>query len=697
MANLVSQSTKQVPIFRQTRATTRKRVTLSDTETSSTPSTSTTSTTTTTTPQPSPTPQVASSTSSSESAEEDSEKPAKLKPKRKKKKLEPEQAKATEEEEKELEEQDKLKRKKVKPHPKNSTIVSSTSSTTSASTSTTPETVTESSSSEPKSTSSTSTPRVVVSTESSKKSSVDPDSVVSSTAATTSKTPKRVHHPASNHSQTSTSSPVSTSTTVTSAPAAIKKLINSTSDHEYYDDDADEEELQVANKTRKPSDLSAIKLVGLNKWNESVAANHSNASDETKLNLIDDQPNSSPLGARSPSSIVKKISSIIADPKSKHHQRQSTSNSALHNSRQTSSTSKFAYSNPPTTSTMMTPVERNDSMLVQIINQTEPSSNLTLNSSLHQHLDWSKFVKVVFKSAKDNHTIYTVVVNSSELASHPINDWSLELPKLLQRDFENLIEKWSNVFPIDHLMSDLSKIFISKVSSSSPVANSSLTSSLISKLNETFRLQNSNQTATMIPAINKTLISTNLTVSNSLGNVSNITQTPIAPINPISNSTIFNRTIPEAMLSNNSFTLPSPNRFHGSLSFNKSAKASTPKSDLTYLNETAHQELNRSANVTSANSKTLTGQQMINSALERANDTFSNNNNNNNTTTSSDQSNKGNRSAFEMIKDMNSEHAKIEDNLKQQADSLRHFIIVCSVSTVLATSIVVGLILVLTR
>lgn len=122
------------------------------------------------------------------------------------------------------------------------------------------------------------------------------------------------------------------------------------------------------------------------------------------------------------------------------------------------------------------------SMIVQVVNQTElaNSSSSASNSTGGKQLDWSKLVKVVFKSERDNHTLYTLVMNSSELSQHPISDWSHELPALLQRDFEKLVQKWSSVFPMENIMTDLSSILANKlpfnITSRSAGSNSSATS-----------------------------------------------------------------------------------------------------------------------------------------------------------------------------------------------------------------------------
>jgi hypothetical protein len=49
----------------------------------------------------------------------------------------------------------------------------------------------------------------------------------------------------------------------------------------------------------------------------------------------------------------------------------------------------------------------------------------------------------------------------------------------------------------------------------------------------------------------------------------------------------------------------------------------------------------------------------------------------------------------EIIQDLRDENLKLEDDVKEQGSSLRHFIIICSISVVVATSMVVALIVLL--
>lgn len=161
------------------------------------------------------------------------------------------------------------------------------------------------------------------------------------------------------------------------------------------------------------------------------------------------------------------------------------------------------------------------------------------NSSI-EHLDWSKLVKVVFKGSNDNQTSYTVVVNSSELSNHPIKDWSNELPILLRRDFEKLIEKWSNILPSSQLIGDLGKIIVQNITPAVKPVNSSMSLNLITptsllESNGTLnRMTSSNYTshsASNQTMANETIKSTDGQQSYTNGNFTaheqnNITTTP---------------------------------------------------------------------------------------------------------------------------------------------------------------------------
>lgn len=567
-----------------------------------------------------------------------------------------------------------------------------------------------------------------------------------------------------------------TSTTTTTIAASLadknkKSKGNSLigdSEHDYYDDyedDAPNIQAPPDAPNAKPLDLSSIKPVGLDHWNETLATNQSQVSSTERPRVTSlEPPNQSPilvkldtvnqtigaLDPRSPSAqpsggFAKRLSSILSDSKSRPRPTTvspstpttSTSNSGSSSSTTVPSTiSKFAYSKPYSTTTMMTPVTnslRESNLVVQTELMPNQQSLQELNniSVSREHLDWSKLVKVVFKSALDNQTVYTVVMNSSELSNHPINDWSTELPHLLQRDFEKLIQKWSNIFPFYHLMTDLGQIIISKVSTS-PSAN--VSSTLMSKLNETFpinttattstnsSLPHSAQSLAMLasstthkPMTATLLVPTPTSLPYSNANHSSNSDKPLlnttqmASLNSTSpdrsNLTLINLAVTNATESISSNTTTSPQTtmntdtttsmtsasvrpLNISMDYVKSTKPWSSSHDLSKVRSVG---VIAPANVSNPNFVTV-GSIPINDLSDT------------NTTASlktlssvSRQNSHENRSVVEIMRDMNIEHLKIENNVKEQATSLRHFIIICSVSVVLATSLAVAIIVFLLK
>lgn len=282
-------------------------------------------------------------------------------------------------------------------------------------------------------------------------------------------------------------------------------------------------------------------------------------------------------------------------------------------------------------------------------------SNSKLNGSLSNQknvlanvidLDWSKLVKVVFKAGKDNETLYTVIVNSSELSNHPINDWSTEIPQLLSRDFDRLVQKWSNILPPDHLLLDLARIIASKASAS-PVSKN------LAKLNETLAVKNNGSLIEMIFTLDP---------HSEYGAI-------LKPLRDLAEHT--NMTIPILQGSsaptldskNNSFTESSPKSM-STIPFPNTLSTPQPPSD---RNHSSSFKLNAA---TTGTKKPI--------------DTHSNVLN-----TSDGDS----RPYSDIVKEMSAEHVKIEGDVKEQAQSLRYFIIICSVSIVIGTSLVVAIVL----
>lgn len=549
---------------------------------------------------------------------------------------------------------------------------------------------------------------------------------------------------------------------------ARQPIADSSLDHEYYDDDepvvtggGGDSKLAAI---EKPVDFSKVKLVGLDKYNESVAinqsSNHSNVTAKpipksepiipsaatAPLNQIETMPTNDHrlsgelLDSRSPSAqsatggFAKRLTNILTDSKNKLLRPTATTTTTttpLPPTSPSSAVTRFAYSKPYSPATMIAPTEQRhnltaDGMFVQILTSNDSISRLssTLNNSESDNIDWSKLVKVVFKSARDNHTVYTVVMNSSELSNHPISDWSNELPKLLQGDFEKLIQKWSNVFPLDHLMIDLGKIIINKVSAS-PTTNASLsTSPVLAKLNETIPLNGTTHFGGSDSVKHPPLKATPTMFSaNNITNPINVTQTPMASnkttyaqlqshyqnhthlfdLAQANNATALkNSSLPSLTFDTNpSMTSSSPRGLNVSMDYIKSTTPWSSSRDLSNLNETQKRGVllsnnsrafNRSlADTGKTSSQFVTvGSNIVNIAAKPANvsDTLSDGH-----LKAANKDGVEDHHLAEIMKDMNEDHIKLGNDVKEQAGSLRHFIIICSVSVVLAISLIMVLVL----
>lgn len=431
----------------------------------------------------------------------------------------------------------------------------------------------------------------------------------------------------------------------------------------------------TGNKTSSTSELFTLP-------NISKSSNESNLTSQQHKDLDSRSP------ITQSTSLGKRLTTILADSKNKLTKQ-------VTNPPSTTSANRFAYSKQYSTTTMMTPTTTTENVFVQVYNQSDPTHAVRITNST-EHIDWSKLVKVVFKSAKDNHTVYTVVMNSSELSNHPINDWSNELPKLLQNDFEKLISKWSNVFPADHLMTDLSKIIIEKVSAT---PNASIPAHFMAKLNESLVSNHTpfekNSNKSIIHPINLSNVNhTNQSLANSLTN----------QIQPQNNTLLHKngtKSYPDSKVSHPEGSKPDSN---------SGMTLSSPKPSNMHPSDNAKTApyLSSSRDLSDGQKNVIVPakQQGRSPTAERANSTTDSKNYFRNTTihhdtklnsTSVDDVNKGNKTLIEIMRDMNEEHSKLENDVKEQGDALRHFIVVCSVAVVVATSLVVALIVLLMR
>lgn len=688
--------------IRQTRATTRKHTT------STSPGQDTETTTSATTIQPVSSISPAIDNPSTEVESDDVEKD--LMRKNKKKKLEVEEE---EEESDEEAERERARRKKLKLARKNSTI--------------------------------TIAPDVETSTS-------QPIGAGVAKVATSKQTPQVMTSTIASSGDTEISSP-SPKITTTARKHKTPESVTATSPtirqrtHHHHKHIAEDDDLETKDATKRPSlDFSKIKLIGANHSIDGLSTMISNESPEistlpTVLVSTPQTTNASTswvlsknpmsaelftlpnisksfndtnstkhggLDSRSPvsqsSSIGKRLTTIIADTRNKL-MKQSI------NQPSTKAASQFAYSKPYSTTTMVTPLmPTTEGVYVQVINQSDPSQAFRFENAT-EHLDWSKLVKVVFKSAKDNHTVYTVVMNSSELSNHPINDWSNELPKLLKNDFEKLISKWSNVFPVDHLMRDLGTIFIEKVSVRS---NISTPTHIIAKLNESLAINHpSNLTTSIVQKSSdknkapfpSNFISSNLIQGNQLAAHFNATNNTSSD----PSSSILQKPLNDILLHKNNtkshFEIKTSNpedfKFNSSSNMTLSTPKPTDQAKLTTPWSSSSRD--------HSNHLSTDGQKQIiapsSPHVERANSTVTRNHPSNTTvlqnlasnSTSVDDANKGNRSLIEIMNNMNEEHSRLENNVKEQGDSLRHFIVICSLAVVVATSLIVALIVLLMR
>lgn len=349
---------------------------------------------------------------------------------------------------------------------------------------------------------------------------------------------------------------------------------------------------------------------------------------------------------------------------------------------------------------------------------------VTLNETAGQ-LDWSKLVKVTFKSARDNQTIYTVIMNSSELSHHPISDWSSELPGLLKRDFDKLSQKWLHVFP--DLMRDLAGLITNR----HPINGSQFKAHEV----RIHTLESGNQTsslptaapvpsATTLVAPNASHTSLTPHVTSALPTTTSApSPTPGGQVSRTSQSNATNTatsaavTRAETPTTTSSTTIASLAPVGGSSMGSSANQTISPTTASTQ--ERASSQAPQRVGLGGASTSTAEPGVAQNVTVDLAaphRDTSSHLSQQP-TTVMGDQAeperhlNAGlerpsrrpgwpggrNKTVSEIIQDIQDENLKIEDNVKEQGSSLKHFIIICSISTVIATSLVVALIMLLMK
>jgi hypothetical protein len=487
---------------------------------------------------------------------------------------------------------------------------------------------------------------------------------------------------------------------------------------DYYDDYEDEiRDVHLANKlsalTSAPNSTNSVKRykvdapelnqAGSHHGNHSTHLLHqANATSEQTKN------HSLALDGRSPGPLGKRITDMIAE---RTKSRPAGPQPAGTNKPVTFQPSTSTPASIISTTTASAPTIPTPSMIVQATNQT--GSNNTAkgekDANITTHLDWSKLVKVVFKSAHDNHTVHTVVMNSSELSQHPISDWTQELPILLERDFEKLVQKWSSVLPMDWSKDLRDKLTLNIYPNATRSINGTSTSP--SPFNSTLAPgalkshSDVSSTTTMKPLISAVSVANSTTTGYLTGNTNTLsTNQPIA-INSTKPLIVVNSTNqPIAMNSINQPNVMNSTRF--AINATKNATETfDPSRQITKLDKTV-------VNVTTPATTTIRQDQLTNVPKVTASPTSSADFTTASLIEAGKAANKtitqqpqypgrerngdlNDKSIHEVIRNLRNENLKIEDDVREQGSSLRHFIIICSVSVVVATSLMVALIVLL--
>lgn len=392
------------------------------------------------------------------------------------------------------------------------------------------------------------------------------------------------------------------------------------------------------------------------------------------------------LGARSPGgpaqpnqSLTRRLTNMINDSKSKLMRLTSTTAKPT--------TASVRY--PVTSTTMATTPGTTPANTIMPSNSSSNSSKSHTEEIALDDLDWTKLVKVVFTSPKDNNTVYTVVVNASELSQRVINDWSSEYPVLLQRDLDMLVGKWRNILPSDKLLAELNHMLAAKHllieagnNSSSVQPTLNISANLLPGFNwstqfdENFNKRNGN-------------LSSNQNLSTNVGPKPSVPSgLPLVPANGTSNNNSTSDASGDRIKISTSESQLNKTVANSSAVLTNSGKQADPVTldhkDTNGSNATKTSESN------AAPSSGATNATIVDSAA-------SNSSTVGNQKPAENAKSQNRAVVTDLMRNMNGDHSRIEDNVKEQANSLRHFIIICSIATVLATSLIVALIIVLLR
>lgn len=527
----------------------------------------------------------------------------------------------------------------------------------------------------------------------------------------------------------------------------------STNDDVYYEDYYEDETTTMSTPITATTpgsiprvDPSEIKFLDTDHWNEtSTVQKHGDEMHTKKVVSIDymggspkqnevlypadeeyllamgelNERSNGTLNARSPTGSMvlsdengKRLSNMISEKSKLSHRLPGAGSQAI----------RFVHTRPTTTTPIMASTSGSmanrasqtdrdrDVKMVNLTRGMIDENGFMFLGNTTQNLDWSKLVKVVFKSALDNHTIYTVVMNQSDLSDHPIKDWSNELPKLLERDFDKLLWKWSNVFPADHLVIDLGKILINKIRANTTILTTGGNITRVPSMQSDHKVDSSKENLTgfnLSPSRHS--LTTTTTVANPIlilqppvdwnHTLTDKTYTATTPTSNLNTATtslrpLTNISAPTSLANESTSLNQSDNR-------NKDAYPQVTSSDIG-LNTSQHTAPPHRTTSSAESSPEPASKKFKEESL-RDQSSYSLSKSNRQTTLepysthSSSTTSTAKQDLVNLVRDARSEHARIEDNVKEQSTSLKHLMIICSVSVVLALSIAVALIMLFFR